>query len=238
MDHLMRELPSQKYTQIKKSFFARGSTRFNLGGGVEAFKGVFASMRMVHSGLTTGPCLSVNVDVANGTFFTEMDLIDMMRELCRVRTNEDLCSNFQRAVQGDWHRSPMYRALKALTHVSVNLKNIRPTQGKPWATFKIHRFLNKDPYNYTFTLKQRDESGNVTSSQRISIAEHFRNKWNINCAHNLPVVELTKKDNFVPVEALHIPQNQRFKVKLDDKQTSQVCLLFSIHSDVSSSANN
>ncbi|KAI4941431.1 hypothetical protein J4E86_010464 [Alternaria arbusti] len=38
---VMREWPSQQYTQIKKSFFQRGETRFDLGGGVEAFKGVF-----------------------------------------------------------------------------------------------------------------------------------------------------------------------------------------------------
>lgn len=46
-DHVMREWPSQQYTQIKKSFFERGEERFELGGGVEAFKGVFASLRPV-----------------------------------------------------------------------------------------------------------------------------------------------------------------------------------------------
>ncbi|KAI7549659.1 hypothetical protein KC317_g14508, partial [Hortaea werneckii] len=40
LDHVLREYPSNKYTQIKRSFFARGEQRFSLGGGVEAFKGV------------------------------------------------------------------------------------------------------------------------------------------------------------------------------------------------------
>ncbi|KAF1967594.1 hypothetical protein BU23DRAFT_573073 [Bimuria novae-zelandiae CBS 107.79] len=41
--HHLREGPSQKYTRIKKSFSQRREQRFDLGGGVEAFKGVWAS---------------------------------------------------------------------------------------------------------------------------------------------------------------------------------------------------
>lgn len=69
----MRESPSQKYTQIKKSFFQRGEQRFDLGGGVEAFKGVFASLRPVLDD-KFNKSLSVNVDVANGTFWRSQDL--------------------------------------------------------------------------------------------------------------------------------------------------------------------
>lgn len=73
MDHLMREGPSQQYTQIKKSFFQRGEQRFDLGGGVEAFKGVFASLRPVLDD-RFGKNLAVNVDVANGTFWRAQEL--------------------------------------------------------------------------------------------------------------------------------------------------------------------
>lgn len=73
LDHLMRELPSQQYTQIKKSFFQRGEQRFDLGGGIEAFKGVFASLRPVLNDQMTRN-LSVNVDVANGTFWRAQEL--------------------------------------------------------------------------------------------------------------------------------------------------------------------
>lgn len=73
LDHLMREFPSQQYTQIKKSFFQRGEQRFDLGGGVEAFKGVFASLRPVLDDKFV-KSLSVNVDVANGTFWRSQEL--------------------------------------------------------------------------------------------------------------------------------------------------------------------
>ncbi|KAH6637646.1 hypothetical protein C7974DRAFT_470534 [Boeremia exigua] len=42
----MREGPSRQYTQIKKSFFQRDEQRFDLGGGVEAFRGVFDSLQL------------------------------------------------------------------------------------------------------------------------------------------------------------------------------------------------
>lgn len=73
LDHLMREYPSQQYTQIKKSFFQRGEARFDLGGGVEAFKGVFSSLRPVLNDKFQR-ALSVNVDVANGTFWRAQEL--------------------------------------------------------------------------------------------------------------------------------------------------------------------
>lgn len=74
LDHLMREWPSRQYTQIKKSFFQRGEQRFDLGGGVEAFKGVFASLRPVLDD-RFNKSLSVNVDVANGTFWRSQELL-------------------------------------------------------------------------------------------------------------------------------------------------------------------
>jgi eukaryotic translation initiation factor 2C len=80
LDHVMREGPSRNYTQIKKSFFQRGENRFDLGGGVEAFKGVFSSLRPVLNDRFQ-KCLSVNVDVANGTFWRAQEIL---RAVCQV----------------------------------------------------------------------------------------------------------------------------------------------------------
>jgi eukaryotic translation initiation factor 2C len=224
LDHLMREYPSRKYTQIKKSFFARGQVRFPLGSGVEAFKGVFASMRMIHN--IPSPSLSVNVDVANGTFFTSMSLLDMMRNLCRARTNADLV-NMYGAARKDWHGSPMYRFLRALTHVTVTKVHM-PVKDGVIQEFKIHRFSSKDPFDTSFEIRTKNDNGEVVGKGiKTSVADYFRQKYNIQATRGLPVVQLTKGD-MVPVEALVIPENQRYKVKLDDKQTSMVS--YPIHS--------
>ncbi|KAK8202437.1 hypothetical protein IWZ01DRAFT_562162 [Phyllosticta capitalensis] len=101
----LREVPppksctaaSRNLTAIKKSFFAKGQTRTALGNGIEAFKGVFSSIRMTTTAgfklralimaislslkcartvvgpffrFANKPSLSVNVDVVNGTFWT------------------------------------------------------------------------------------------------------------------------------------------------------------------------
>jgi eukaryotic translation initiation factor 2C len=221
LDHLMREQPSRKYTQIKKSFFSRGQARFPLGSGIEAFKGVFASMRMVYN--APSPCLSVNVDVANGTFFSTMSLIEMMRNLCRVRNIGELINMFAESVRKDWRGSPMYRYLRALTHVTVTKKNMPALGDRPEPEFKIHKFSSKDPYDTFFNLVRVDDNGQEAGQgAKISVADYFRQKYSIHATRGLPCVELTKKGDMMPVDALWIPENQRYKVKLDDKQTAQM----------------
>lgn len=46
LDHAMRMWPSGQYTQIKRSFFARGKARTALDNVVEAMKGVYTSIRL------------------------------------------------------------------------------------------------------------------------------------------------------------------------------------------------
>ena len=46
LDHLMRETPSKHMIAIKRSFFHRKMVeRLSIGGGVEAMKGVYQSIR-------------------------------------------------------------------------------------------------------------------------------------------------------------------------------------------------
>ena len=49
LDHLLRETPSKKLINLRRSYFARtgaSQDRTLLGGGVEAMKGVYQSIRM------------------------------------------------------------------------------------------------------------------------------------------------------------------------------------------------
>ena len=46
LDHLLRYTPSKNLTAVRQSFFTRGEGgKYDLGGGVEAMKGVFQSIR-------------------------------------------------------------------------------------------------------------------------------------------------------------------------------------------------
>jgi eukaryotic translation initiation factor 2C len=102
LDHVMREWPSRQYTQIKKSFFQRGEQRFDLGGGVEAFKGVFASLRPVLDD-KFNKSLSVNVDVANGTFWRAQELTRAIGQV--FNCNPPQFITMYKNAQKDWKNS-------------------------------------------------------------------------------------------------------------------------------------
>ncbi|RMZ70216.1 eukaryotic translation initiation factor 2c [Pyrenophora seminiperda CCB06] len=213
LDHVLREWPSQRYTQIKKSFFQRGQQRFDLGGGVEAFKGVFASFRPVLDDKFK-KSLSINVDVANGTFWRPTELIHALSLVFSCRP-EQFTALFKAALK-DWKTSHLKRDLRKFKKVGVStLHTPEPTQ---WT---IDEFVDMDAITATFP--DPDDKTNV---KQISVASYFKKKYNIHCAPNFPVVKMTKKIRktpvYMPVDVLKIDGNQRYNTKLSDQQTSQM----------------
>lgn len=78
---------------IKRSFFTRGARYENLDNYVVALKGVYSSIRLCSpkpslGGSGTG--LAINVDVANGTFWTSQDVHQAARNFCGVFGNRQL----------------------------------------------------------------------------------------------------------------------------------------------------
>ncbi|EON65194.1 hypothetical protein W97_04431 [Coniosporium apollinis CBS 100218] len=222
LDHLMRQTPSQTYTQIKKSFFARGNQRTLLGNGVEAFKGVFSSIRVV-LGAEGKPGLSVNVDVANGTFYTESKLHDAVVNFCNKRDLADFAAEFARQRRENrWRGGPLQTSLKRLLKVGVRVE-YRNQKGGP-QDFIISRFVDKTPSEAKFKIEERDENGDVTSSRETNVLEYYRNKYEVILNNNLPVVEMTKKvrgnPTIIPMELCTLHGNQRYPFKLDERQTS------------------
>lgn len=209
LDHLMREWPSQRYTQIKKSFFQRGEQRFDLGGAVEAFKGVFASLR---------PCLNdkyvksltVNVDVANGTFWRTQSL---GRAVCQCFgwTPEQLGAKFELA-QREWKTSYLKRDLRRFNRVGVTATHVTPP-----VQYTIDSFMEYDCTQATFLNKE---------GKTVSLRQYFKDHYGLMVKLGLPVVKVTKKIRgkpvYLPVDVLHIDANQRYNTKLSDHQTSNM----------------
>lgn len=77
LDHLMRETPSNKFLSIKRSFFDGKDARV-LSGGVEAWKGIFQSVRA-----TQGGRLTLNVDVATSVFWSAGTVLDIVMKHLR-----------------------------------------------------------------------------------------------------------------------------------------------------------
>ncbi|KAK4999709.1 Protein argonaute [Elasticomyces elasticus] len=214
-DHLLRELPSQKYTQIKRSFFARGQDRSSLGGGVEAFKGVYQSLRVAHH--ISGPRLSVNVDVANGTFWTASLLHVAARELCRARDEAALINALRPTNTPKGLRdSAAFALLKRFRKLRVICKH-RGAQHRD--EHVIDKFLPQNAREYEFEL--HDKATNTRS--KTSLYNYFSLKYSIRLEFpDLPVFRTTKKGTVLPMELCTIVQNQRFPFKMDDRQTANM----------------
>ncbi|KAF4556208.1 Piwi domain-containing protein 2 [Elsinoe fawcettii] len=202
LDHLLREGPSKRLTGIKRNFYAIGDKqRFQLGGGLEAAKGLYQSMRIVHS--ANGPHkLSVNADVANTAFWIPGPLSNAIAALLNCRSEAEIG-----------------RAM-SMPNASFNLRLLRRLhvearhRGTP-DLYCIDRILPA-------SANQQKISGGDHNGQ--TIAEYFRKKHNITLKHpEWPLIKMTKGQNtMVPLECLFIGHNERFAGKIDDRQTANM----------------
>jgi eukaryotic translation initiation factor 2C len=211
----MREHPSQKYTQIKKSFFQRGEKRYDLGKGVEAFKGVFASLRPVLDN-KGGKSLAVNIDVANGTFWHHQPLPAALCQMFGVAPPALI--QLYKEGKKNWKESRFRKDVRPLKRVGVTASHTK-------AQFTIDDIIDKDATEMKFPDPDDRREG-VPDSQRnhITIAKYFKDKYKINCMPGLPVVKMTKRIRgqqiHLPMDVLVIDENQRYNTKLNDTQTS------------------
>ncbi|KAI9710577.1 MAG: hypothetical protein M1820_002713 [Bogoriella megaspora] len=218
LDHLMRETPSQRYTQIKRSFFARGEQRFGLTGGVEAFKGVYQSIRPVHS--PNGARLSVNVDVSNGTFWTESPVHLLAKEVCRARDLNDLVAKLrpQTDSHGNRKESPGFTNLKRMRKLGITVTHRGQDNGGA-TRYIIEKFLNVSPRDYKQKIKNRQTG----VEEELTIVQYFQRAYNLPLQYpDLPLVQTTKKGVVLPMELCKVEGNQRYVFKLDERQTSNM----------------
>lgn len=216
----MRENPRRKLITAKRNFFPKDSKKTALGGGVEAAKGVYASLRVAYMGPKIPACLVVNADVANGTFWQELTLMEAMGQVTRAQNANDLARMFRQEMQKDatqWKKCPMYDKLKRIFRVKV-ITNHRVPTGEE---FTVDKILNVDPPQYEFKMAEG------TSGERtVNLQEYWRKTYNANAQPGFGVVQMTKKvrgNNVVfPADTLRIVPHQRFAFKLDDFQTSNM----------------
>ncbi len=212
----MRETPSQKYTQIKRNFFARGQQRTLLGGGLEAFKGVYASIRTVNTGLNAMPTLSVNVDVANGTFWTESAVHITAQQIVGARDANQLSLQLG---AGKGQPTGTFKLLSKLKRVQVIQKHRGTKEEQNSKPFVIDFFMNKNSRQHKFKMMDH----NTNRETEITIYDYFIQKYNIRLQFpDLPLIQMTKKGIVMPMECCYITGNQRCIGKLNERQTSEM----------------
>ncbi|EAU35074.1 conserved hypothetical protein [Aspergillus terreus NIH2624] len=215
LDHVLREYPSTKFLALRRSFFDSNGENKDLGGGVLAFKGVYQAIRP-----TIGKSLVVNIDVSNSCFWARTSFVGAAMAVLDSRDHQHLAH--QLAPVSDRHggtteSTGFYEVHRRLRKIQVqpNYANC-PLKG---TTFTVKGLINSNARDYTFEMTDRATG----SKRKISVEAYFKMKYNhVLQKWQLPLVEMTKKGVFYPMEVLTIHGLQKYPWKLNDIQTSQM----------------
>jgi eukaryotic translation initiation factor 2C len=204
LDHLLREWPSSQYTAIKRNFFQHGETRYDLGGGIEAFKGVYQTMRIVHGGTQIPARLSVILDVANGTFWSQGRLLNTAVVICNARDPGDLSNKLRsNPRQGEIFLKKLRKLHVVARHREGLVDHI-----------VIDRFIFKSAKEVKFETPE---------GKQISVYDYYAQKYNHKLRFDLPLVKATRgRNTLYPMELLELETNTRYNFKLDERQTSNM----------------
>ncbi|KAI9755710.1 MAG: hypothetical protein M1815_004705 [Lichina confinis] len=208
LDHLLRFTPSKNLVSIRQSFFSKGEKKNDLGGGIEALKGVFQSIRTYQGGR-----LGLNVDVSNGSFWQyhtlEYVVVQMTKSHFLMK-----CKDVKPHPDAEkMVSSATWRDLKRLNRLGVFPRHRGIKIGE--RSYIIDSLIKADAFTYKFELKNH-ETG---AMDRTSIYEYFLKRYDVTLRHpQLPLVQTTKRGVVFPIEILALQNNQKYNWRLDEQQ--------------------
>ncbi|KAF3926425.1 hypothetical protein AA313_de0205639 [Arthrobotrys entomopaga] len=204
LDHLLRETPAKHFITIKRSFFKHAGCQ-TLDGGVEAWKGIFQSIRPAQGGF-----LTVNVDVAAAVFWTESNVVTCIQKLLKLGTPEELIAK----TRNEAGKKDLNRAKK----IQFYTKH-RGTQKEKQKRFTIEGFTKKNAREEMFDVRDRQTG----LTDRLSIETYYHKNYNIRLRFpQLPLIQTRKKNILFPMELCFVVEGQRYPYKLDERQTSDM----------------
>lgn len=142
LDHLLRETPSKKFINQRRSYFARAPDRndtYMVGNGVEAMKGVYQSIRAAE-----GAKMIVNVDVSNTCFWGQTGLSQLAYQI----SGEGDYGRFLSSCMPSQGREPaILKNLRRLAKNKFLVKHANQSKGQSllWYAFAIryHTYLHR-----------------------------------------------------------------------------------------------
>ncbi|KUL90632.1 hypothetical protein ZTR_00121 [Talaromyces verruculosus] len=218
MDHLLREYPSTKYTPVKRAFYdPKGESR-NFDSTLDLRKGFYQAIRPA-----LGGNLVVNVDSVLCAFWRQVSLASLADGLLKNFSWGKTAQDMKRKNVNTQNPFAGYVYSKAHVHVWSKLRHL---EVKPVfkgciteRNFHIHNILPRNAHEMTFTWTDPATG----REQEISIFNYFKRKYNLVLSFpELPVVEMTTRRTYYPMECLHVAGLQRYNHKLDEKQTAEM----------------
>ncbi|EEB07533.1 hypothetical protein SJAG_02621 [Schizosaccharomyces japonicus yFS275] len=200
LDLLLKKTPSETLYGFNRSFFT-GNRPYQLGGGLDAWKGFYQSIRPGQGFMT------VNIDVCTSAFWREDSLLRVLLDYTNRHHPNDL-ERMQLAAIG--------RRFRLLKVTCQHRNNAGTALSKK--QYSIERFSSGSALDETFLRRVP----NSDKEERISVADYFLEHHNVRLEFpNLPCA-IIKNGAKLPLELCYIVKGQRYSAKLNSNQTAQM----------------
>ncbi|KAL4574638.1 hypothetical protein LXL04_021474 [Taraxacum kok-saghyz] len=193
LDIVLRELPTNRYTPVGRSFYSPNlGRRQKLGEGLESWRGFYQSIRPTQMGL------SLNIDMSSTAFIDPLPVIEFVTQLL----NRDVSAR----PLSDSDRVKIKKALRGVKVEVTHRGNMRRKYRISGLTPQATRELN-------FPV---DERGTMKS-----VVEYFRETYGFVIQHiQWPCLQVgnTQRPNYLPMEVCKIVEGQRYSKRLNERQ--------------------
>ncbi|KAJ4977626.1 hypothetical protein NE237_008406 [Protea cynaroides] len=195
LDVVLRELPSNKYTVVGRSFFSpEFGQKCDISDGLECWKGFYQSLRPTQMGL------SLNLDVSATSFYEPLPVVDYVKKFLNIRDPSRPLS--------DTDRVKIKKALRGLRVELIHSPYLK--------RIKISGITIVPTSQLTFV----DDKGAT-----LSVVRYFQERYQIRLQYtNWPSVQAgsDSRPTYYPMEVCRIIEGQRFSKKLNERQVTNI----------------
>ncbi|CAK9160657.1 unnamed protein product [Ilex paraguariensis] len=193
LDIVLRELSTQRYCPVGRSFFSPNIRKpQRLGDGLEAWCGFYQSIRPTQMGL------SLNIDMASAAFIEALPVMEFVAQLL----GKDVLSR----PLSDSDRVKIKKALRGVKVEVTHRGNVR-------RKYRVSGLTSQPTRELVFPVDD--------NSTMKSVVEYFQEMYGFTIQHtHLPCLQVgnQRKANYLPMEACKIVEGQRYTKRLSEKQ--------------------
>ncbi|KAJ0982366.1 hypothetical protein J5N97_010621 [Dioscorea zingiberensis] len=189
LDVALRESPSVNYVTVARSFFSSSlGQKFDLGGGLESWKGYYQSLRPTQMGL------SLNIDISSTSFYKAVPVVDFVGECLQIHDisrplSESDRVKIKKALRGlkvDTTHTPRRYKITGISPVPMNQLKFTNENG---TTISVIQYF-REKYNCTLRY------GTLPCLQ----------------------AGVDTRPTYLPMEVCKIAEGQRYMKKLNEQQ--------------------
>ncbi|XP_020097408.1 protein argonaute PNH1-like [Ananas comosus] len=197
LDVVLRELSSQRYVSIGRSFYSPDIRKpQRLGDGLQSWCGFYQSIRPTQMGL------SLNIDMSSTAFIEPLPVIEFVAQILGKDVISRPLSDADRI-----------KIKKALRGVKVEVTH----RGSVRRKYRISGLTSQPTRELIFPV---DDQMNMKS-----VVEYFKEMYGFTIQHShLPCLQVgnQRKANYLPMEACKIVEGQRYTKRLNEKQITSL----------------